>query len=464
MNEQSDIARKYAEASPEPSLQDILKSMNETVPAPLDRPSYQFLGNEDIPYERYASQAFFDLEMDRMWTKVWQWACREEHIPEAGDYVVYDIGKYSIVVTRTDAEDIKGFYNSCLHRGTKLCPSHTQGSRPDFTCIYHGWQWNLDGSLKNIPSAWDFTHVDPAGFRLPEVRVETWGGFVFINMDENAPPLMDYLGVLPEHFANWNMKDRYVTVHIQKELPCNWKLAAEAFMENYHTRITHPQLLSSVSEPSTQYDICDRHLSRFHCLAGVPSPHLGRTLTQQEIVDNLMMGDRSIVARPVVVEEGSNARRAMAGFLREQFDTAMDVGTEGLSDAEILDTIEYTLFPNMFLFPGLSLPMVYRFRPIGNDPDKSLFDLLFLRPVPRSGERPSPAEPVRIPIEVSYTTVPGMDPDMGHVYDQDTWNLGMQQEGLATSKKPGQTLASYQEVRIRHLNQTLDSYLRGDAA
>jgi len=71
---------------------------------------------------------------------------------------------------------------------------------------------------------------------------------------------------------------------------------------------------------------------------------------------------------------------------------------------------------------------------------------------------------VRIPIEVSYTTVPGMDPDMGHVYDQDTWNLGMQQEGLATSKKPGQTLASYQEVRIRHLNQTLDSYLRGDAA
>ena len=196
----------------------------------------------------------------------------------------------------------------------------------------------------------------------------------------------------------------------------------------------------------------------------MPSPHLGRTLTQQEIVDNLMMGDRSIVARPVVVEEGSNARRAMAGFLREQFDTAMDVGTEGLSDAEILDTIEYTLFPNMFLFPGLSLPMVYRFRPIGNDPDKSLFDLLFLRPVPRSGERPSPAEPVRIPIEVSYTTVPGMDPDMGHVYDQDTWNLGMQQEGLATSKKPGQTLASYQEVRIRHLNQTLDSYLRGDAA
>jgi nitrite reductase/ring-hydroxylating ferredoxin subunit len=462
MNDLSDTARRYAEASPEPSLQDILKSLNETVPPPLDRTSYQFLGNDDIPYERYTSQAFFDLEMERMWTRVWQWACREEHIPEPGDYVVYDIGNYSIVVTRTETGDIKGFWNSCLHRGTKLCPSHTQGSKDDFTCIYHGWQWNLDGSLKNIPSAWDFSHVSAEEFKLPEVRVETWGGFVFINMDENAPPLMEYLGVLPEHFANWNMKDRYVTVHIQKELPCNWKLAAEAFMENYHTRVTHPQLLGSVSEPSTQYDICDKHLSRFHCLAGVPSPHLGKTLSQQEIVDNLMMGDRSVVNRRVIVEEGSNARRAMAGFLREQFDKAMDVGTDNLSDAEILDTIEYTLFPNMFLFPGLSLPMVYRFRPMGNDPEKSLFDLLFLRPIPRSGARPEPAEPVRIPIEVSYATVPGMDPGMGHVYDQDTWNLGMQQEGLKTSKKPGQTLASYQEVRIRHLNNTLDSYLRGE--
>jgi len=134
MNELSDIARRYAKASPEPSAQEILRSINESVPPPLDQESYEFLGNEDIPYERYTSQAFFDLEMERMWTKVWQWACREDHIPEPGDYVVYDIGRYSIVVMRNEAGGIKAFYNSCLHRGTKLCPSHTQGSKPDFTC------------------------------------------------------------------------------------------------------------------------------------------------------------------------------------------------------------------------------------------------------------------------------------------------------------------------------------------
>ncbi len=463
MNELSDIARRYATASPEPSAQDILRSLNESVPPPLDQETYEFLGNEDIPYERYTSQAFFDLEMERMWTKVWQWACREDHIPEPGDYVVYDIGRYSIVVMRNEAGGIKAFYNSCLHRGTKLCPSHTQGSKPDFTCIYHGWQWNLDGTLKNIPSAWDFTHVDPEAYKLPEVRAETWGGFVFINMDDDAPPLLEYLGILTKDFANWNMKDRYVTVHIQKELPCNWKLAAEAFMENYHTRVTHPQLLSGTSEPSTQYDIRDKHVDRFLSLSGIQSPHLGRTLTEQEKVDNMLMGDRSLVDNPVMVPEGGNARRTMSNFLRDQFENALDVATGHLSDSEILDTIEYTLFPNMFLFPGLSMPMVYRFRPIGTSPDKSLFDLLFLRPVPRSGNRPESAQPVRIPIEQSYTTVPGMDAFMGHVYDQDTWNLGMQQEGLTTSRKPGQTLATYQEVRIRHLNQTLDSYVRGEA-
>ena len=146
--------------------------------------------------------------------------------------------------------------------------------------------------------------------------------------------------------------------------------------------------------------------------------------------------------------------------LRKLFDEEMDVEVpDELTIGEIIDTAEYTVFPNMFMFPGLSLPMVYRFRPIGNDPDQSLFDLLYLRPIPRSGEAPEPPEPVRITIEESYTSVPGMDPDMGHVYDQDTKNLGLQQEGFKAAGKKGETLGNYQEIRIRHLHQTIDKYL-----
>lgn len=445
--------------TPEPSVQEILKATNETVPHPLNFESYKFLGTEDIDYSRYTSREFFQDELEKMWKKVWQWACREEHIPEAGDYVVYDIGPYSVIVVRTETGSIKAFHNSCLHRGTMLAEPGDCGSAAQITCPFHGWAWNLDGSLKHIPNGWDFDHVKWDEFSLPEVKVETWGGFVFINMDPDAKPLSEYIGPLDDHFKRWNLEDRYIAVHVQKELPCNWKAAAEAFMENYHTQTVHPQLIPTASGPSTQYDILSDHLSRFYNLTAVPDPVIGRELSEQEKLDLALMGDSSM-REPVKVPEGGTARHTLAEHLRKQFEQA-DVEVGDLTDSEIIDTMEYTLFPNMFLFPGLSLPMIYRFRPLGCDPDKSLFDLLFLRPVPRSGERPEPPFPIRVGLEESYTSVAELDPGMAEVYDQDTNNMARQQLGFYASKKRGETLATYQEVRIRHLHQTLDKYLKG---
>ncbi len=459
MNEKRDIP-PFAMASPEPSVQDILRRTGESVPYPLNFESYRFLGTADIDFSRYTSREFFRAEMDRMWSRVWQWACREEHIPEVGDYSVYDIGPWSIIVVRAAPDTIKGYINSCLHRGTKLLGSGAEGCAARFSCPYHGWTWNLDGSLKEIPSAWDFAHVDPAGLSLPEVRVETWGGFVFVNLDDSAPPLRDYIAPLEDHFARWRLQDRYVAVHVQKELPCNWKAAAEAFMENYHTVTVHPQLIPSASGPSTQYDILGTHLSRFYNLTTVPDPAIGRELSEQEKLDLALMGDGSM-RLDLQVPEGGTARHTLAELLRQQFrEQDADVDVDQLSDSEIIDTMEYSLFPNMFLFPGLSLPMIYRFRPLGMDPDRSLFDLLFLKPVPRSGERPEPAEPVRVGLEESYTTVAELDRGMAEVYDQDTGNMRAQQEGFYTARKRGQTLGNYQEVRIRHLHATLDDYLK----
>lgn len=457
MNVKYDKVREVAKNYPGPSVQEILDNTNEGVPYPLNMESYKFLGTEDIDFSRYTSRDFFQQEMDRMWTRVWQWACREEHIPEPGDYAVYDIGLYSFIVMRTEEGEIKAFYNACLHRGTMLANNGEHGSVPQLTCPYHGWTWNLDGSLKEIPSAWDFDHVQCDKLSLPEVKVDTWGGFVFINMDPDAKPLREYLAPLDEHFKRWNLEDRYISVHVQKELPCNWKAAAEAFMENYHTKTVHPQLIPSSSGPSTQYDILGEHLSRFYNLTTVPDPVIGRELSEQERLDLALVGD-SAMRQEVEVPEGGTARHSLAQIVREQF-AVMDVDVEGLSDAEIIDTMEYSLFPNMFLFPGLSLPMIYRFRPLGTDPDKSLFDLLFLRPVSRSGERPDPPEPTYVGMDQSYTTVPEMDKGMAEVYDQDTSNMERQQKGFYASYKRGQTLGNYQEVRIRHLHQTLDRYL-----
>ncbi len=441
-----------------PSTQEIVHRDGRPVHPVLAMESPMFLGDADISIDRYISQEFFDREMERLWPRVWQWACREEHIPEVGDYYVYDIGNYSIIVVRADS-GIKAYVNSCLHRMTKLRPSGTDGHASELRCPYHGWTWSLEGDLSRLPCAWDLPHVTPEKFKLPEVRVGLWGGFVFINMDENAPSLEDYMAPLAEHFRDWDLSKRYVAVHIEKELFANWKTAQEAFMENYHTQETHPQLMYGNGDEVTQYDIFSDRVSRFYSANGVSSPHLEKPLTEQQLVDTMLVGDRTVLKDALTVGEGETARVVMARVLRQVLGEQYQADLSHYTDAEILDVPEYMLFPNMTLFPGISLPMLYRFRPIGNDPDRSLFEILFLRPLPDSGERPAPATPIRLKELDSYTTVPGVDPGFGIVYDQDTNNLRAQQEGFKASRKKGQTLTNYQEVRIRHFQQTLDKYL-----
>jgi phenylpropionate dioxygenase-like ring-hydroxylating dioxygenase large terminal subunit len=442
-----------------PSVQDVLASDpdRDRQPASYQLESYRFLGDGDIPFERYTSPDFFKAEIDKMWSRTWQWACREEHIPEAGDYYVYDIGPYSLVITRTQSGEIKAYYNACLHRGTKLKPSFTEGWSPKLTCPFHGWTWDLDGKLADLPCAWDFPHVDRGAFRLPEARVGTWGGFVFVNLDENAMPLDDYLAPLPEHAKQAEMADRYVALHVQKELPCNWKVASEAFLESYHTHVTHPQLQNGTGDTNTQYDTFTPHVNRLFSLAGVASPYSGDTVSQQTILDTMVLGDRSTLGDALTVSEDGSARTVMANF----FKAAIKAGGKDLDDrstSEIIDTVGYFVFPNGHFFLAPSFPIIYRFRPLGMDPTKALFDLLLLAPLPPGG-RPAPYEAVRIGIEQSYTTVPGVDRHLGEIYDQDTGNMGWMQEGMGAAKKKTATFANYQESRIRHIHQTLDTYL-----
>jgi hypothetical protein len=125
----------------------------------------------------------------------------------------------------------------------------------------------------------------------------------------------------------------------------------------------------------------------------------------------------------------------------------------------MLDCYSYTVFPNTFLFPGISLPMVYRFRPDKNDHRKCLYEVLFLRPLPVDGSRPQPAEPFHLADNQSFCEAPGMDPGFGAILDQDTDNLILQQEGLEASAKRGLTLGNYQEIRVRHFENAVDKYV-----
>jgi phenylpropionate dioxygenase-like ring-hydroxylating dioxygenase large terminal subunit len=437
------------------SVQDLLRADSRPVPAFLTTQSYEFLGDQNIAYDRYTSREFFQREVDRMWNRTWQWACREEHLPEPGDYVVYDVGPYSIIVTRTASGNIRAFRNACMHRGTKLKPSFSDGNSSQIRCPYHGWTWNLEGELKSFACEWDFPHVEPTKFGLDSVRVGRWGGFIFINLDPNAVPLEQYLAPMTEHVQSKVFEDRYVAIHVQKELNCNWKVASEAFLEAYHVMETHPQLSRTSGDANTQYDLYGDNISRLINVAGIPGAYSRETLTEQQILDNFLIGDRGDVAEKMVVPEGSTARKVMAQFFRDNFGADMSK----VSDSEIVDSIAYFVFPNQQFFAGVSFPIVYRFRPLGMAHDRSLFDLLMLKPRPKDGGAFQTAEPVRIKSNQSYCTVPGMDPYIGNVYDQDTGNMEAAQEGFLASGKRGGTLGNYQEVRIRHMHRTLDKYL-----
>ncbi|MBW8754113.1 MAG: aromatic ring-hydroxylating dioxygenase subunit alpha [Sphingomonadales bacterium] len=446
---------------PAETTQEIIARDKVAAPAWAASESYEYLGSEDISKDRYVDPEFAHGEWDRLWTRTWQMACREEHIPDVGDYYVYDLGPYSFVVTRSGEDEIHAHFNACLHRGTKLKPSGTTGFANNLKCPFHGWTWNLDGSLKEIPEKWDFSHVAGRNNCLPEARVARLGGFVWVNMDPDAPSLEDYLGEAAlAHLKAWKLEDRYIYLHVQKSYPANWKLTMEAFMEAYHVGDTHPQVAPANGDVNSQYDVYGMHVDRFISTLGVVSPKLYGKYSEQDIVENFTLGDSSSLggSKPQL-QEGERARQVMADMFRGMFESATNTDLSHVSDTELLDTYSYTFFPNLFLFPGISLPMIYRFRPDARDHRRTIYEVMFMRPRPKDGSVPETAEVEILEDHQSFAEAKGMDPGFGVILDQDTDNLYAQQEGLEASAKPGITLGDYQEIRVRNFERAVDTYM-----
>ncbi|TDI60997.1 MAG: aromatic ring-hydroxylating dioxygenase subunit alpha [Alphaproteobacteria bacterium] len=462
MNEERINSLKPGEArSTGPSVQDILDRDGDNPPAPFRDQSYQYLGSDDLTVDRYICPDYAALEAERMWTKVWQMACREEEIPDIGDHIVYDIVDWSFIIVRTGKDDFKAYYNSCLHRGTQLRPSASEGHTENFRCPYHGWTWSLEGELIVQPCDWDFPHTKDRDFSLPQVQLGRWGGFIFINMDDDCEPLEDYLGVLPAQFESWPMEDRFMSANVRRYLPCNWKVAQEAFIESYHVVETHSQALPMTGDANTQYDIWGDNVSRLYTLNGIPSPHEKNPLSDTEIARMLMAGvGQSPIEGDLVLGPGETARSVYTAALKEDLKDKFGADLSRLTTTEVLDPIEYFLFPNFFPWFNFSLPLVYRFRPDGLDPDKCIMDVMLLHPVPDEGPRPEPAPLTVLGPDDSFSKAPELD-QISAIFEQDVVNMPMVQKGMKSSRK-GITLGNYQEIRLRHMHQTLDAYLAAE--
>ncbi len=440
------------------SYQEILDLDSREVPANLRAESAPYLGSEPIPASNYTSQDHFDLEAEKMWLRTWQMACREEEIPNVGDYLIYEIVGRSVIVVRSSNTAIKAFYNACLHRGRKLVTQ--AGKKKQFRCPFHGFTWNIDGSFKEHPFPWDFQHLNEQEFNLPELSVGTWGGFVFINFSSDHAPLDDVLRPLPEHFEKLDLENKYIAFHVAKIVDANWKAVSEAFMESHHTVDTHPQIMPYLADVNSQYDVFSDYITRQISAAGIQSPHLKKELSQQEVADELL-AQMGIPAGTMDVPSNETARAFVAQVFRERIGQSDGNDYEGFSDAEMLDAILYNCFPNLSVWGGITNNLVYRWRPNGTDVNSTIMEVYGLQYVPANGSRPKPATVHWLSEDETWADAHEMG-GLGSVLDQDMGNLPYVQEGLISSGNNRVEFGNYQEMRLRQHHIMIERYINNE--
>ncbi|MFM7536393.1 MAG: aromatic ring-hydroxylating oxygenase subunit alpha [Acidimicrobiales bacterium] len=506
------------------SLAELLDADSRPVREVFRRESPMPPGNTRVPAGIYTSKAWHDLEVERLWSRVWQIACLEEELPAVGDYVVYDVAHLSFLVVRTAPDEIKAFRNACLHRGRKLRTCDGKGAK-NLRCPFHGWSWFLDGGLKEIPCEWDFPELNKADYDLPEAKVATWQGFVFINPDRDAEPLVAFLAGLDEHFEQLPFTKRYKAAHVAKIMPVNWKACQEAFMEAYHTVATHPTLMPNLGDANTRYDVYPT-FSRAVSPHGVASPHLANMPRYDQPDDGLQyarwrhpmnghlyerleenrvkvtdldghvsvfdadgnwidgpqtqadphlciwIGGPSLPGMedvpmmlpvpPAGVETPAQRRTWIADRKRDLLRAQHGdaLDVDSVSDAEMIDAIYYSVFPNWSPW-GCFNDLFYRFRPNGDDPDSCIFEVMRFPPAPDPANRPRPAAVRHLGVDDDWTLAPELGPTL-KVFQQDSLNLPHVQTGLKAQEGQEVIFASYNETKIRHFYLNLFRWMRID--
>lgn len=457
-----------AARSPGISWTELMASDSRPAPACLTEEHFEYLGSEPLAAERYTSETFAHAERERMWPHVWQFAAREEDLPETGDYVVYENAGRSFLITRQEDGSVRAFHNVCLHRGRKLKTGNGHANK--FTCPFHGFTWTTGGNFVSMPCKWDFPHLADQNMALPEAEIGRWAGYIFLREEPGGPSLEEFLAPLPEHFQRWRHEECTTVVWVAKEVPANWKVTAEAFMEAWHTVVTHPQLLPFTGDCNSAYwnwgDNVNVNLVPF----GIMSPHVDATgKPQQWIVDEFVKYngrsadnyEASSDPFAVTVPEGMTAREALGAAMRAGYTAQTGHDHDHATDSELLDALVYNVFPNFAPWGGFMPNIVYRWRP-GKTVDTCLMEIRVLarakkgEPIPR-GVAMHMLEPHQPWTDATELGV------LGDVFEQDMANLPFVQEGLHCSKTGRIQLANYQEVRIRQFHQTLDKYIQGQA-
>jgi phenylpropionate dioxygenase-like ring-hydroxylating dioxygenase large terminal subunit len=192
-----------------------------------------------LPWAWYTDPEVFRLEGERVFRSAWQYAGHEQQVFDPGAYFTFQAGPVPLVVVR-DGDRLNAFANVCRHRGFQV--ARGTGRRSSLQCGYHAWTYGLDGRLRAAPRSNLEPGFDPAELSLVPAQVDTWGPFVFVNPDPEAPPLAETLRDLPQRVAEAGVDVDSLRHHVRSEstIEANWKVVCENFLECYHCPVAHP--------------------------------------------------------------------------------------------------------------------------------------------------------------------------------------------------------------------------------
>jgi len=222
-----------------------------------------------LPARYYTDPVIYERARERIFHRTWQVACHESVIPEQGDYCAFSIIDQDLFVIRQNDGSVRCFYNVCQHRGHTLVEG--TGRTRLIVCPYHAWSYQPDGQLRRAPGTHKLPGFDRSGICLAKVRAEVFCGFIFVNLDRDAPSMAEsFPGVEAAVRALCpDVDDRVLAVEHDAEEWCNWLIAVENYNECYHCKAVHPAFASGVIDPQS-YNIrapfapakCLHHTSR----------------------------------------------------------------------------------------------------------------------------------------------------------------------------------------------------------
>ncbi len=426
-----------------------------------------------IPVDAYISEDYARAERDRLWRKVWLQAGRVEDVPDEGNFLTFEVLDDSVLIVRNAQGELNAYHNVCPHRGRRLVDTpagerNARGSRTRFMCAYHGWRFDLDGNNVHIPHEQDWQGALDGCNGLTPVSIDTWGGWIWINLDPDCEPLAEFLAPLPEMLDPFELQNMRCRWRKWGVFDCNWKVAMEAFNETYHVATTHPEFnkfgefrgwaRSQGKHSHIGYEASnntdDNQKAKLRVGTGdaristaemqVFTWEKANTNTTQTLVNAALRLEEEL---PEGTPSGEVLQHWLASARAD--DAARGVVWPTVDPAHVGKTgTAWQVFPNFQIGHAVNNMLCYSARPHGYNPDQCIFEAAVYELYP-AGEEP----------DTEWTFSEATEEDWCYVLAQDFSNMAAVQQGMKSAGFKGPRPNPHMERSTANLHYNLARYM-----